>query len=127
MGHAFSTILHGSVAMPIVASDIPKISALTVAEMINPTSPPLQNMQPPVISPMYSMSKDVELSLCTLRLSGNCLSGAGRTLASLLRALPNLDAMSLEMCALEEDDFRQLGRALCRSSVTRLDLADNAM
>jgi len=68
-----------------------------------------------------------EFSLRALRLSFNGLAGAGRSLAGLVRGLPRLDVLSLEACGLLLEDLQQLARALPRSSVARLDLADNAL
>mmetsp|Transcript_76375 Transcript_76375/g.236509 ORF Transcript_76375/g.236509 Transcript_76375/m.236509 type:complete len:165 (+) Transcript_76375:73-567(+) len=65
------------------------------------------------------------LGLAVLELSSNTLAGAGRSLSALVRGLPNLQVLSLESCCLSLEDVQQLARSLPRSSLKRLDLADN--
>eukprot|EP00913_Durusdinium_trenchii_P016500 g15508.t1 len=62
-----------------------------------------------------------------LDLSENHLTGAGRSLGVFLRTLPELTRLSVESCSLTMEDLEQIARALVRSSIHRLDLAQNRL
>ncbi|CAK9078788.1 unnamed protein product [Durusdinium trenchii] len=53
--------------------------------------------------------------------------GAGRSLGVFLRTLPELTRLSVESCSLTMEDLEQIARALVRSSIHRLDLAQNRL
>eukprot|EP00929_Paragymnodinium_shiwhaense_P029325 TRINITY_DN16825_c0_g2_i1.p1 TRINITY_DN16825_c0_g2~~TRINITY_DN16825_c0_g2_i1.p1 ORF type:complete len:522 (+),score=133.81 TRINITY_DN16825_c0_g2_i1:73-1638(+) len=76
-------------------------------------------------APPMALRSAPGIGLKVLQLSANDLSGAGRSLAVLLRSLPNLIMMGLEDCKLSAEDMQQLAKALPRSEARRLDLASN--
>jgi len=119
---------------PAEVPELPMVSALGIAQMLAGGPPPLLGAPPPVADdgfdmPSVGLPKSAEnlLSIVTLRLCGNVLAGAGRSLASVVKGLTQLQRLSVESCELKLEDLQQLSRALPRSKVSRLDLADNLL
>lgn len=107
---------------PIPPSE--QFSAASLSAAMQPNSPPPSASFPVPVPGALSPNG---FALKSLQLSLNVLTGSGRSLAALIRGLTNLVVFRLEGCALDADDVQQLARALPRSSVSRLDLADNAL
>lgn len=74
-------------------------------------------------------SPDLPLAwnLMALNLSMNPLAGGGRSLGTLMRSLPTLTALVLMQCELALEDIEQIAKALPRSSLYYLELAQNAL
>mmetsp|Transcript_33552 Transcript_33552/g.77394 ORF Transcript_33552/g.77394 Transcript_33552/m.77394 type:complete len:349 (-) Transcript_33552:117-1163(-) len=99
---------------------LPDVSAsdLLAALPTEATPPPGVPSQPPCA---------LATKLKALDLSANILSGAGLSLAQLLRHCKQIQLLQMEDCALQLEDVNHLARALPRSSLIRLDLAGNSL
>eukprot|EP00434_Breviolum_minutum_P000873 symbB.v1.2.000770.t1/scaffold8.1/size549585/8 len=82
-----------------------------------------------VLDPPVKLKEDAPLAwnLQILDLSKNGLGGAGRSIGILMRNLSMLSTLALWACDLGLEDIEQIAKALSRSNLYRLDLAQNAL